>query len=130
MPNDDPKFLQIFFMGCCKEYMTNRCQYNYIEQAEERSIVELLENVLKNRNQLIQLLKRVSQQLKNDNYQIVIKADKVPLGEHAGRFNEPTVDEVGVITIGYPFVNRVITITRRSVRFRIYPVHMTHSNIH
>ncbi|GFY24969.1 helitron_like_N domain-containing protein [Trichonephila clavipes] len=36
----------------------------------------------------------------NDNYQIVIKADKVPLGEHAGRFNAPTVDEVAVIMVG------------------------------
>ncbi|GFW58684.1 helitron_like_N domain-containing protein [Trichonephila clavipes] len=40
--------------------------------------------------------------LQNDNYQIVIKADKVPLGEHAGRFNAPTVDEVAVIMVGDP----------------------------
>ncbi|GFV33862.1 uncharacterized protein TNCV_692351 [Trichonephila clavipes] len=50
-------------------------------------------------NQLIQLIKRVSPRLQNDNYQIVIKADKVPLGEHAGRFNAPTVDEVAVIMV-------------------------------
>ncbi|CAD7080778.1 unnamed protein product [Hermetia illucens] len=52
---------------------------------------------LQDHNQLIQLIKRVSPRLQNDNYQIIIKADKVPLGEHAGRFNAPTVDEVVVI---------------------------------
>ncbi|GFU61435.1 helitron_like_N domain-containing protein [Trichonephila clavipes] len=55
---------------------------------------------LQDHNQLIQLIKRVSPRLQNDNYQIVIKADKVPLGEHAGRFNAPTVDEVAVIMVG------------------------------
>ncbi|CAD7092704.1 unnamed protein product [Hermetia illucens] len=67
----------------------------------------------KDHNQLIQLIKRVSPLLQNDNYQIVIKADKVPLGEHAGRFNAPTVDEVAVIMVGDPVDKRSIKITRR-----------------
>ncbi|GFX27281.1 helitron_like_N domain-containing protein [Trichonephila clavipes] len=56
---------------------------------------------------------RVSPRLQNDNYQIVIKVDKVPLGEHAGRFNAPTVDEVAVIMVGDPVDKRSIKITRR-----------------
>lgn len=110
MPNEDPKFLQIYFMGSCEERVTTRCQYNFIEQAEERAIVVLLEIFLENRNHLF---KRVSPQLKNDNYQIVIKADKVPSGEHAGRFNAPTVDEVAIIMVGDPVDNRSIKITHR-----------------
>ncbi|GFS98690.1 uncharacterized protein NPIL_536121 [Nephila pilipes] len=47
------------------------------------------------------------------NYQIVIKPDKVPLGEHIGRFNAPTVDEVAVIMVGDPVDNRAIKITRQ-----------------
>ncbi|GFU75278.1 helitron_like_N domain-containing protein [Trichonephila clavipes] len=50
--------------------------------------------------------------------------DKVPLGEHAGRFNAPTVDEVAVIMVGDPVDKRSIKITicetTLSVRFRIY----------
>lgn len=76
MPNEDPKFLQIYFMGNCEERVTTRCQYNFIEQAEERAIVLSLELFLENSNQLVQLFKRVSPQLKSDNYQIVVKADK------------------------------------------------------
>lgn len=34
---------------------------------------------------------------------IVIKADKVPLGEHNRRFNAPTVDEVGIVMVGEAF---------------------------
>lgn len=113
MPNEAPKFLQIYFMGSSEERVTTRCQYNFIEQAEEREIVELLEDFLENHNQLIQLFKTVSPQLINDNYQIVIRADKVPSGEHAGRFNAPTVDEVAVIVVGDPVENRAIKITRR-----------------
>ncbi|XP_072392278.1 uncharacterized protein [Diabrotica undecimpunctata] len=37
----------------------------------------------------------------------------VPLGEHAGRFNAPTVDEVAVIMVGDPVDKRSIKITRR-----------------
>ncbi|GFT86759.1 helitron_like_N domain-containing protein [Trichonephila clavipes] len=113
MPDNNPKSLQIYFMGDCEERVTTRCLYNFIEQAEERAIVILLENFLEDHNQLIQLIKRVSPRLQNDNYQIVIKADKVPLGEHAGRFNAPTVDEVAVIMVGDPVDKRSIKITRR-----------------
>nr|XP_046492947.1 uncharacterized protein LOC124224788 [Neodiprion pinetum] len=113
MPDNNPKFLQIYFMGDCEERVTTRCLYNFIEQAEERAIVILLENFFEDHNQLIQLIKRVSPRLQNDNYQIVIKADKVPLGEHAGRFNAPTVDEVAVIMVGDPVDKRSIKITRR-----------------
>ncbi|CAB3261250.1 unnamed protein product [Arctia plantaginis] len=113
MPDNNPKFLQIYFMGDCEERVTTRCLYNFIEQAEERAIVILLEKILEDHNQLIQLIKRVSPRLQNDNYQIVIKADKVPLGEHAGRFNAPTVDEVAVIMVGDPVDKRSIKITRR-----------------
>lgn len=102
MPDDNPKFLQIYFIRSCEECVTIWCQYNFNEQADEKAIVILLDFFLENQNQLILMIKRVSPQLQNDNYQIVIKADKVPLGEHAGRFNAPTVDEAAVIMAGDP----------------------------
>ncbi|GIY87456.1 helitron_like_N domain-containing protein [Caerostris extrusa] len=54
---------------------------------------------------------QVSPQLRNDNLQIVIRAGKTPSGEHAGRFNAPTV-EVAIIMVGDPVDNRAIKITR------------------
>ncbi|CAG5031779.1 unnamed protein product [Parnassius apollo] len=87
-------------------------KYNFIEQAEEKGIVIMLEKFLEDHNELIRLIKRVSPRLQNDNYQVVIKADKVQLGEHAGRFNAPTVDEVAIIMVGDPVDKRAIKITR------------------
>ncbi|CAG5038395.1 unnamed protein product [Parnassius apollo] len=68
---------------------------------------------IEDHNELIRLIKRVSPRLQNDNYQVVIKADKVPLGEHVGRFNAPTVDEVAIIMVGNPVDKRAIKITRQ-----------------
>lgn len=56
---DDPKFLQICFLFSCEERVTNQCQNNLIEQAEERAIVGLLEDFVENRYQLIHLFKSV-----------------------------------------------------------------------
>lgn len=47
-------------MGNCEERVTTQCQYNFIEQAEERALVILLEIFLENQNQLIRLIKKVS----------------------------------------------------------------------
>ena len=88
MPDDVPKVLQINFMGRCEESVPTLCLYNF--------------SCLK-----------VSPQLRSDNCQIVIKADKVPSGEHAGRFNSPTVYEVAVVMVGDPADNIDIKITRR-----------------
>lgn len=43
----------------------------------------------------------------------MIEADKIPLGEHAGRFNAPTVDEVDVLMNGDPLDKRDIRVTFR-----------------
>lgn len=99
----------------------------FYRTGRERAIMKLLKNFSKNRNQFIHL----SSQLRNDNYQIVIKVDKVPSGEHAGRFNEPNVDEVAVIRVGDPVNSRDLRFTSRdSTVNTISDKHRTHSNIH
>lgn len=62
--------------------------------------------------------------MQNYNYQIIIKADKVSLGEHAGRFNALTV---AVIMVGDPVDKRYIkntgrdnTVTTISDLYRLY----------
>lgn len=35
-----------------------------------------------------------------DNHKIVIRADKTPAGQHARRFNAPTIDELGIVVVG------------------------------
>jgi len=54
---------------------------------------------------------------------IVIKADKVPPGEHAGRYNAPTVNEVAIIMVGdtYGF-NAEITQCRQFKTFIVLTI--------
>lgn len=119
MPDADPKFLQIYFMGNEEQQSHTRCVYNHIEQMEEREIVDILERFLQNHNQLVQLFKTLSNRLQNDNYVIVIKADKVPYGEHAGTYNVPTINEVAVVMAGDPCERRDIRIQRRDNTMQI-----------
>ncbi|XP_044764381.1 uncharacterized protein LOC123320949 [Coccinella septempunctata] len=113
MPEADPKFLQIYFMGDEEQRTNTRCAYNHIDQMQEREIVEILETLLLNNNHLLRLFKTLSNRLQNDNYAIVIKADKVPYGEHAGTYNVPTINEVAVVMAGDPSERRDIRIQRR-----------------
>lgn len=114
MANETPKFLQIYFMGDLEAQVDIRCQNNHIERINERAIVSTLEPFLAEKNHLIRVFKIVQNQLQNDNYSIVIKADKVPLGEHNRRFNAPTVDEVGIVMVGEVFERRDVRIMRRN----------------
>ncbi|VVC42169.1 Hypothetical protein CINCED_3A008402 [Cinara cedri] len=113
MSDSDSKCLQIYFMGDEEQQINVRCQYNHIEQMEEREIVSILEPFLQNHNQLVQLFYTVSNRLQNDNYTIIIKADKVPSGQHAGRYNAPTINEVAVVMVGDAFERQDIRIIRR-----------------
>jgi len=89
IPNEAPKFLLINFMGD-GDQVNMRCHYNHIKTMQEEIIVESLETFLGKRNNLlIQLFKQASTRMSNNNYTVVIKADKVPVGEHARRFNAP-----------------------------------------
>jgi hypothetical protein len=119
MPDADPEFLQIYFMGDEEQQIYTRCVYNHIEQTEKREIVEILETFLPNHNQLVRLFRTFSYRLQNDNYVIAIKADKVPYGEHAGTYNVPTVNGVTVVMAGDTCERRDIRIHRRDNTMQI-----------
>lgn len=48
-----------------------------------------------------------------DNHKLLIKADKVPSGEHPRRFNAPESNEVAIIISGEDCVNRDIVLKKR-----------------
>ncbi|XP_071577140.1 uncharacterized protein [Temnothorax nylanderi] len=77
-PNENPKFLQIYFMG------------------DE------------------QIFKTALDRMPTDEYKVIIRADKRPVGEHERRFNAPTINEVAVVIVGNKYDRRDIIIHRRS----------------
>ncbi|GFY32140.1 helitron_like_N domain-containing protein [Trichonephila clavipes] len=49
-----------------------------------------------------------------DDYAVVIRADKRPVGQHERQFNAPTIDEVAIVIVGEEFESRDIILRRRS----------------
>ncbi|GBP88778.1 hypothetical protein EVAR_100700_1 [Eumeta japonica] len=52
--------------------------------------------------------------LSADDYAVVIRADKRPVGQHERQFNAPTKDEVAIVIVGEEFESRDIILHRRS----------------
>ncbi|XP_073513990.1 uncharacterized protein [Phyllobates terribilis] len=48
----------------------------------------------------------------NDDYKVVIRADKTPQGEHQRHFNAPTFDEVAILIVGNDFQSRDIVLQK------------------
>lgn len=89
-----------------EQQINARYQYNHIEPMEERKIVDIIEPFLQNHNQLVQLFNTFSNTMKTTNYTIVIKADKVPCGQHADRYNAPTIMKLQLLLVDDPFERR------------------------
>ncbi|EYC03673.1 hypothetical protein Y032_0092g2555 [Ancylostoma ceylanicum] len=76
---------------------------------------------------LVNVFKTALEKMPNDDYKVVIRADKRPRGEHERRFNAPTVSEVAVVMVGEEFKRRDIVIQKRSkVLQRISETHRSY----
>lgn len=111
VPGEDYKFLQIYFMGNSAREVDQRCAHN---NSVKRSIVEQLQTFFHQHNELVALFTTALDRMPSDNHKIVIRADKAPAGQHAGRFNAPTIDEVAIVVVGENLENRDIVLHRRN----------------
>lgn len=111
MPDSDHKFLQIYFMGNMNEQIDQRCSYN---TGTRREIVASLQTLFHQRNELIRLFTTAIERMPTDDYKVVIKADKTPVGQHERRYNAPTIDEVAIVIVGDEFESRDIVLHRRN----------------
>ncbi|XP_073838726.1 uncharacterized protein [Musca autumnalis] len=112
LPIKDHKFLQIYFMGQADDIdqVQQRRQYN---PATRERIVAELQKMLHENNELVRTFKKANNDLQLlPNHQVVIHADKVPVGEHQGRYNAPTANDVAVLMVGDPVAHRDIIVRR------------------
>ena len=58
------------------------------------------------------MFKIALQRMPSDAYRVVIQADKEPVGEHAGRFNESVTNEVAVVIVCNEFDRRDIILEK------------------
>jgi hypothetical protein len=110
-PNNDAKFLQIYFMGDEQLEVDQRCKYI---PGTRKDIVLKLQRFLHLHNNFIQVFKTALEKMPTNEYQIIIHADKRPTGEHERCFNAPTVNEVAVVIAGNESSHRDIIVHKRS----------------
>lgn len=96
--NERPQFLQVYFMG------DPECQLNHrlgFFDGLERSIVANLQQLLLERNTLVQQFRINLENMTRDEQYAIIRADRVPAYEHPGVYNPPVHDnDVAMILIG------------------------------
>ncbi|EYC32590.1 hypothetical protein Y032_0003g1676 [Ancylostoma ceylanicum] len=109
--NEDPKFLQIYFVADEQQQADRRCESI---DGTRKNIVLNLQRMLHQHNILVNVFKTALHKMPTDEYKVVIRADKRPRGEHERRFNAPTVNEVAVVMVGEECERRDIVIQKRS----------------
>lgn len=123
-PDADHQFLQIYFIGDENRELDQRCA---IVLNTRREIIRDLQRFFHQHNALVQLFKIALDRMPSDNHKIVIRADRTPYGEHARRFNAPTIDEVAIVIIGGQFQSRDIVLHRRNEQLqRVSEIHRSY----
>ncbi|XP_062714405.1 uncharacterized protein LOC115261339 [Aedes albopictus] len=110
MPDQPPKFLQLYFIGNDQMEIDQRCGYI---SGTKREIVDNLQKMLQEHNDLIRTFKSALDRMPTDEYRVIIRADRTPPGEHERRYNAPQVDEVAVVMSSDNCERRDIIIQRR-----------------
>ncbi|CAG9764524.1 unnamed protein product [Ceutorhynchus assimilis] len=80
LPNEEHKFLQIYFMGDADEQIDQRCRFNV---GTKREVVAALQTWFDQHNGLIRLFRTAVEQM--------------PFERH---YNAPTIDEVAIVIVG------------------------------
>ncbi|MGD0510892.1 MAG: flagellar filament capping protein FliD, partial [Candidatus Micrarchaeaceae archaeon] len=111
LPNEEPKFLQIYFMGDSNEQARQRQQN--IPNVKLDGVLALQE-MLHACNPYVKLFKTALEHMTNNDLKVVIRADKTPAGEHERRFNVPTTNEVAILIVGNEFQPRDIVLHKRT----------------
>lgn len=110
---DDHKFLQIYFISDPETQASTRC--SNVAQPIDSDLVRSLQDMLHSHNRYIQSFKTAIESVPLDtpDFNVVIHANKVPVGEHRGRYNAPSTSEVAVVITGQQFDKRDIVLRSR-----------------
>ncbi|XP_046965797.1 uncharacterized protein LOC124534146 [Vanessa cardui] len=119
--NEQPKFLQIYFMGDENSEVDRRCQ---TIQGVERDIVLKIQRMLHEHNSLINTFKTALERMPGEEYKLVMHPDRTPSGEHERRYNAPLINEVAAVISGEQFASRdIILHTRNDTLTRVPDTH-------
>ena len=129
LPDEQPKFLQIYFMGNDAEETQHR--YSIIPGVRY-DIVQELQAMLHLHNSYVHSFKSALERMpeSGEDYKVIIKADKTPVGEHERRFNAPVMSEVAILIVGQEFEKRDIILEKQnSSLLRIRETHRAYDSL-
>ena len=121
----NPQFLQIYFMG---DDLAEANQRSGHYPAVKQHIVLALQEMLHNNNQYVKGFKTAIEQLTSDDLRVVIREDKAPPGQHPRLFNAPATNEVAVIMVGDPSLQKrdILLHKRDNALLRIPDTHRSY----
>ena len=107
----DHNYLQIYFMGNSDEEAARRCE---VVPVVDPSVVAELQHMLHENNNYINVFKTTLDHMNLTDHRVHIRAEDPPRGQHPGRFNAPTVNEIAVIMVGDEYGKRDILLQKRT----------------
>lgn len=114
MHSSEPKFLQIYSVG--NDNSEAEFRHKNIPNLDPIIVIELQKMLHLHNNLIINFKAAIdSQEYENmENLNIVIHAERVTYGNHPGRFNASSFNEVGIVIDGQQFEKRDIVLNGRN----------------
>ena len=115
LPDEQPKFMQIYLMGNDEEIQH---RYNIIPGIRYDIVLEL-QAMLHRYNNYVHSFKSALERMpeSGEDYKVIIKANKTPVGKHERKFNAPVMFEVAVLIVGQEFEKRDIILEKRKAAY-------------
>lgn len=127
---DNHKFLQIYFISDYETQVSTRCKI--APEHLDNGLVKSLQDMLHSQNRYINFFKTAIENvsLNVPDFNIVIHANKTPAGEHRGRYNAPSTNEMAVVIAGQQFDKRDIVLSCRDNKLlKISELHRSYDSL-
>ncbi|XP_057335011.1 uncharacterized protein LOC130673819 [Microplitis mediator] len=130
-PNQE-KFLQVYFIDNHDTQLKQRCKNINCDSQIDKNLAMDLQLLLRENNIYVKKFQSVinSVSSNDDKFQIVIRSDRIPAGDHKGRYNSPQSPEIAILISGEEFSHRDIVIHGRdNVIRRINELHYSYDSL-
>ena len=127
LQDEEPKFVQLFFMGDDEEAI----QRSRLNQGVEQAIIRELQAMLHDTQPYVASFKFALEHMETPSDKVVIKADRRPAGEHARRFSVPVANEVAILMLGEEHGKRDNVLKQRNnLLMSINETHRSYDSLH
>lgn len=112
LTDNNPCFLQIYFMGDEQQQCERRREFN--PQTREDIVIDLQRMLHLHHNYIKDFKTALEIMPSSNDYRVVINPDRVPVGEHQRRFNAPSTNEIAILLVGDVSNKRAIQLQKKN----------------